>query len=239
MLFRSVAGQLEMTWTGSGSVPLTYTLLYSSDGGSTWSPIDTDVTDNSYTVDTTFITGGSKVMFRVQASDGLNNATDTVGPLTIQKTPRLVVPSGTVDFNKVLTGQGLDQSIPLRNTGNGPLTVNALTLDTATFTVSGPATPFIIAAGGQLSVAIRFKPTAGGLVTGKLTIASSDPGQPSAVVTLQAKGTTTAVPTVSLRSSALDFGNVVVGKSTDVTFVVGNLGPGDLTVSNKIGRAHV
>ncbi|HLF91506.1 MAG TPA: hypothetical protein VI451_21355 [Anaerolineales bacterium] len=56
--------------------PLTYTLLYSHDGGANWILLQGDLTDSSYDVQTDSLAGGSDVRFRVVATDGVNTALD-------------------------------------------------------------------------------------------------------------------------------------------------------------------
>jgi len=119
------AGTLTLSWNSTGASPLTYNLLQSSDGGTTWTPLDVSLTGTTYSVDTTQISGGSKVMFQLEASDGLNTATATVGPLTVHQTPHLTPPQGAVNFNKVQAGVGGTQQVLLQNTGSGPLTVTS------------------------------------------------------------------------------------------------------------------
>ena len=61
----------NLTWTGSGSAPLTYLVDYSYDGGTTWVPLSLDTTDTSLSASPgDFL--GPQVYFRVQASDGFN-----------------------------------------------------------------------------------------------------------------------------------------------------------------------
>ncbi|GAB4579111.1 MAG: hypothetical protein Fur0022_18490 [Anaerolineales bacterium] len=67
-----------LTWQGldlDGDA-LTYTLLYSNDGGTTWVLLDGGFTETSYEVQTDSLAGGSDVRFRVVATDGVNTALD-------------------------------------------------------------------------------------------------------------------------------------------------------------------
>ncbi|MCP5112668.1 MAG: hypothetical protein GY953_17730, partial [bacterium] len=71
-----------VVWSGSDSDgdSLTYTLMYSHDGGVNWLPLAMDITTASYTLDTAQIRGGSNVFFRVLASDGFRVTTATSAP---------------------------------------------------------------------------------------------------------------------------------------------------------------
>jgi hypothetical protein len=78
-------GQSSITWTGSDSDggDITYTVLYSPDGGDNWLPIEVDATTPSFSFDAAELQPSTDALFRVLASDGLNTTEETVGPLTI------------------------------------------------------------------------------------------------------------------------------------------------------------
>lgn len=71
-------GAHTIEWTASDpdGDPLTYNLLYSNDGGSTWYPIAAGLTETSYVVEAGTIPGGSQARIKVIASDGYHNAED-------------------------------------------------------------------------------------------------------------------------------------------------------------------
>jgi hypothetical protein len=81
----TLTGGSSVTWSGSDSDGggITYTVLYSPDGGDTWLPIEVDTTASSSSFDTSELQATSDGMFRVLASDGLNTTAETVGPVTI------------------------------------------------------------------------------------------------------------------------------------------------------------
>ncbi len=227
------AGQIDITWTGlaAGGAALTYNLSSSSDSGATWTPLDVAITETQYQLDTTQIAGGSQVMFQVDASDGLNTATAVVGPLTITQTPQISLPASPFNCGKALLGGGADRPIPVSNTGTGPLTITAATLDNSVFRVISPALPVTVDAGSQQNINVRFAPIATGVQSAVLTITSSDPAHPTVSLALRAEGVATPVPTVSLAAQSLACGSAPVGGSADATLNVNNLGPGPLTVS--------
>jgi hypothetical protein len=78
-------GNKTIVWTASDADndPLLYAGEYSSDGGATWLPMAVDLTDTPLTFNTSEITGGDQVFFRVSASDGFHTASDEVGPVTV------------------------------------------------------------------------------------------------------------------------------------------------------------
>ena len=83
-----------MTWTASDSDgdDLTFGIFYSNDGGGTWTPVATDLTETSYQLDTTSLPGGEEVQIRVLASDGFHTTTTDSPPFSIPtKTPDVLI----------------------------------------------------------------------------------------------------------------------------------------------------
>lgn len=110
-----------------------------------------------------------------------------------QPTPDIAVTPGSVDFGSVTVGGDAERTVTIANAGTATLTVDGLTTG-APFEVVAPSTPFDIPAGGEdVAVTVRFSPTAGGSVSGELSISSNDPDEPSATVALSGSG---VVPTL-------------------------------------------
>ncbi|HVP20619.1 MAG TPA: hypothetical protein VMS73_02040 [Anaerolineaceae bacterium] len=74
------AGPFQVSWTGSDQDgdPLTYSLLYSNNGGATWQSLATGLTGSGIQLNTNQLPGGSG-MLRVVASDGFLSGQDTSG----------------------------------------------------------------------------------------------------------------------------------------------------------------
>ena len=113
-------GQQTITWTASDADGdnLTYTALYSPDNGQTWYPLEVDSHAAQFTFDTAQIKGGAQVLFRVLASDGLNTAAQTVGPVRVGGLP------GDADCNGEVTS--VDALAVLRSTAGLPVTADCL-----------------------------------------------------------------------------------------------------------------
>jgi hypothetical protein len=56
--------------------PLTFSVLYSTDGGETWLTLATGLRETSYLVDAKFLAGSKAALIRLLASDGVNTTSD-------------------------------------------------------------------------------------------------------------------------------------------------------------------
>ena len=74
----TLSGLQTVTWNASDpdGNPLTYSLLYSKDNGSTWSALGAGLTSTSYPLDFSELPGGAAARIRIQASDGFLTAQD-------------------------------------------------------------------------------------------------------------------------------------------------------------------
>ncbi len=71
-------GELRVRWQASDEDgdTLTYSLAMSADSGETWFPIDIDIADDEYALDTQVLEEGQNYLIRVRATDGVNTAED-------------------------------------------------------------------------------------------------------------------------------------------------------------------
>jgi hypothetical protein len=184
------SGLNTITWTASDADgdPLTYSVLTSPDNGSTWLPMETDLTATRFTFDTAEVSAGNKTLFKVLASDGFDTTAATVGPLTIAAQPFLEA-TPALDFGTVASGQSLTLPILLTNRGEAAVKITGLTFDNARFS-SDAAVPFSIAPGGSKNVNVSFQPTSVGLKTARLTIVSDDTARSPLTVSLSGAGCT-------------------------------------------------
>ncbi|GEM_PF-887528 len=77
---------------------LTFAVFYSNDGGGTWTPVATDLTEPSYRLDTTSLPGGGEVLIRVLASDGFHT--------TIADSPSFSIPTKAPDVYVTTPSEG-------------------------------------------------------------------------------------------------------------------------------------
>jgi hypothetical protein len=232
-------GSNTITWSASDPKgnPLSYLVQYSADGGTSWLPMEEDLKQPQFTFDTAEIQAGPNTYFRVLATNGVTTASALVGPIEIAATPYIDAPS-SLAFGVVTPGQSSNQTIWLRNKGNGPLTVNSFGIDNPVFTVASPAAPFTIATGGRQPVVVRFTPAATGGQIGTLTIVSDDPANGANKVALTGGlNTNSPVPTISVTPTSLAFGSVSVGQTKDLSLTVQNKGAAALAVKSlSIGK---
>ncbi|MBS1828617.1 MAG: choice-of-anchor D domain-containing protein [Acidobacteria bacterium] len=114
--------------------------------------------------------------------------------------PQIDVNRLSLDFGNVNINQVGSLTVDVRNGGNGPLTISALTMSNAVFAVSTPVAPVGVAPGATQVIAVRFSPAAVGAQTGTLTIASNDPLRPAVTVNLSGTGQA-AIPAPTPRIS--------------------------------------
>jgi|GEM_PF-2331799 len=166
-----------------------------------------------------------KFLFNEDAQTGLTN-----GRVSVTSTITIDVSPTSLDFASVTAGQTKDLTLTVRNTGNGPLTVNSFASSNARFTAPSPATPFTVAAGSQQTVTVRFAPTGAGVQTSTLSVNSNASNLPSASVSLVGNGVAAGNPAIAATPATLDFGTVALGQSLDRTFTISNPGNGVLSL---------
>jgi hypothetical protein len=144
--------------------------------------------------------------------------------------PDISVTPNPVPFGNVNVGDTLDQSITVGNNGTANLLIGTITNPGAPFSkqtdsCSGQS----ISPGGTCMVTYRFAPTSVSTFSTNSDIPSNDPGQPNVVVSLNGNG---VVPQIILSSGSLDFGNVLLARSSGHTITVQNGGVGILNIEN-------
>ena len=157
-----------------------------------------------------------------------------ISVVSAEPRPDISVSPTSIDFGDVETGTASDQIVTISNVGSADLQVTGLSTANVTFSVVATSTPFILAPGGLQDVTIRFSPTIAGVQIGDLEITSDDPDQPLVTVSLTGNGTEPLPnePDIGVSPASLDFGQVVVGSSSDLTATVTNNGLQTLTVSD-------
>jgi len=123
-------GPQPLTWDGGPSARY-FAVDISTDGGVTWVAQAFNLTDPTYTLQTTAFPNTTQAMFRVAATDGLRTTTASAGPFTIDNPPLVGYtspPDGATKVN-VLTAL----AVGFRDA------MNPDSLTTATITLTGGA----------------------------------------------------------------------------------------------------
>lgn len=86
-----LSGTVTVNWTASDDDgdPLSYSLFYSPDAGTSWLPAAIEITGtNSYTLALSLLPGTDSAQLRIEASDGFHQASDTSdGTFTVEDKP--------------------------------------------------------------------------------------------------------------------------------------------------------
>jgi Abnormal spindle-like microcephaly-assoc'd, ASPM-SPD-2-Hydin len=111
-------------------------------------------------------------------------------------TQLLTFSTSNLSFGSVNVGSSTDLSSSLTNTGNSSVTISAVNVTGAVFTVSGVSSGETLAAGQSIPVTVQFAPTAGGAVSGSVTLLSNATN--SAAMSLSGSGAQQSTHTVGL-----------------------------------------
>ena len=110
----------------------------------------------------------------------------------------------TLTFPTIHSDQTLDQMIIVSNTGNGDLTVNAVSSSSGYFSIEGG--PWFAPVGGKDTIVVTFTPTYVGDYSSILTISSDDPLNPTKSVDIIATAVTPTVVFIPLDSPTIQGG---------------------------------
>jgi len=80
---------ISVVWSGfhPDGLPLSYILQYSAHGGTNWETLALDLVTNQFSVASALLSGSTNASFRVIASDGFNQASALIGPVSVPDHP--------------------------------------------------------------------------------------------------------------------------------------------------------
>ena len=133
------------------------------------------------------------------------------------------------NFNTVVVGKTSTQSLHLANTGNAPLTVEALTLKSQQFTVTGPSVPRTILPSQGVDYTVSFVPTASGNVSASLQITTNVSASPAAVSL--AGVAQQAFAALEISPSSISFGKLKLQSTGTQNVTLKNTGDINMTVN--------
>ncbi|MGB8522371.1 MAG: choice-of-anchor D domain-containing protein [Candidatus Acidiferrales bacterium] len=111
-------------------------------------------------------------------------------------TQLLTFSTSSLSFGSINVGSDADLSSSLTNTGNSSVTISAVNVTGAVFTVSGISSGETLAPGQSVPVTVQFAPTAAGAVSGAVTLLSNATN--SAAISLSGSGAQQSTHTVGL-----------------------------------------
>ncbi|MBI3207287.1 MAG: choice-of-anchor D domain-containing protein [Candidatus Solibacter usitatus] len=154
--------------------------------------------------------------------------------------PAIIVAPSSLDYGEVAVGQTKSLSVTVRNAGTANLIISSVATGDSQFTVS-QTTPQTVTPGAQLAIAVVFRPSAPGVRSARLTIASNDPSQPTIIANLNGAGTGTAppagTPAITITPAQIAFGSGAIGQTSDQQFAIRNSGTAALTVTSITASA--
>jgi len=162
----------------------------------------------------------------------LSNASNSTFSIPLSGTGAqagLSVTPSTLNFGSVVDGQTKSQSFTVTNTGTASLTIAQLSVNGASYSVSGLNAPATITAGASANFNVLFAPTTAGGLAGSISISSNAPNAPN-VLGLTGTGMAGTV-TLSASPSSVSFANVNAGMSSSKTVTVTNSGNTSVTIS--------
>jgi Abnormal spindle-like microcephaly-assoc'd, ASPM-SPD-2-Hydin len=172
-----------------------------------------------------------------------DNATGSPSAIDLSGTgttsPSLTAPTD-VDFGDVTTGSQGSKTITLVSNGTGPVTVTSITLVGAEFTGSPMVLPQVLQPNQQMSLKLKFEPTADGDAAGTVTVASNSSSSPTTLVKIHGKGVPAKKPSLSASATSLSFGNVPMGSKATKNLTVTSTGtaPASITAGSITGSGY-
>ncbi|MBU3700201.1 MAG: choice-of-anchor D domain-containing protein [Candidatus Kapabacteria bacterium] len=142
--------------------------------------------------------------------------------------PAIELSQTSVEFGEIPQGYNKTVNVAalIKNVGNAPLSITALTLAPSDFTVSNaPALPFEIAPGGDQSLTFVATPTRLGAINGTLTVRSNSTQNPQVTVAL-----TAAYVLRYTAPGSQDFGVTETGKSVEKCMTITNTSAQEITI---------
>jgi Abnormal spindle-like microcephaly-assoc'd, ASPM-SPD-2-Hydin len=140
--------------------------------------------------------------------------------LTIPLSGTAVAPGGlsatpsSLSFTSIQAGDSETLSEVVKNTGGSSLTISQVSVLGAEFSVTGITPPVSLTSGQSYTFGVGFAPQAPGSASGSISI-TSDGSNPS--VTIPLSGSATAAGQLGVSPSTLNFNDVAVGSSANLS----------------------
>lgn len=153
---------------------------------------------------------------------------NVTGTATTQPVGQLGTTPATLSFGNVNVGSSGTLTSTVTNTGQAAVHISGVTTTGTGFTASGISAPSTLNVGASATVTVKFAPSSGGAVTGKVSIASDVQNSPT-VINLSGTG---AQAGLGLSASSVNFGSVITGNSKTQNITITNTGQSTLTIAS-------
>ena len=160
------------------------------------------------------------------------------GPASVTPLPNIIVDPTVINFGFVLVNNpSVARTVTIRNGGTVNLEVNSTSTTSGLFTVTtGGTSPCTdttptLTPGQSCTLVVTFTPTALGLQSATLDIASNDPDTAIVQVSLTGTGTDVIAPNIVVDPTAINFGSFLVNQPSSQTLTISSQGTADLVIS--------
>jgi Abnormal spindle-like microcephaly-assoc'd, ASPM-SPD-2-Hydin len=214
-----------LTLSSSGSGALTISAARLSGSGFTMSGATFPITLNpgqtaSLTVQFDPTSAGAasgQIAITSNSSTGDNATVALSGTGTKTSIPTLSLSAASLSFGNVVLNTPATQTLTLRSSGSGALTISAARLSGSSFTMSGATFPITLNPGQTASLTIQFDPTSAGAASGQIAVTSNSSTGGSTNVDLSGRGT--AAPSTAALSALSCTSGSMTGAGTDTCTV--------------------
>ena len=141
----------------------------------------------------------------------------------------LVANPASLNFGNVAVGVKQTLSETVTNSGGSSVTISQAAISGGSgFSMSGITAPLTLTAGQSATFSVSFTPTAGGAVSGAVTITSN---ASNSTLTIALSGAGASAGPLAANPSSVNFGSVEVGVKQTVSETVTNTGGSSVTIS--------
>ncbi len=144
------------------------------------------------------------------------------------------IPS-TIAFGTVDVGSSSIRNVLLQNSGNQPLQVTGISLESATSEIAltlAPPTPLTLQPGDSVPVTMTYRPTDTGMDTANLVIDSTDRDEGHLSIPASGVGGVANACTVAITPGSVQFGLVQANRTANLGVLISSAGGQPCTVSN-------
>ena len=221
--------------TSSGTAPVVIQSLAVSGDDFTAGTLKMPLTlapGQQVTLPITFLPSGAGTeKGQITLTDNVSGSPDTISLTGTGTTSASLSALASVNFGDVRVSSSETKTITLTSNGTAPLTLKSITVAGGAFSGAPLTLPQVLQPNQQMSLKVKFSPTAEGKATGSITVASDSKTNPSAVIPMHGNGTAADTPALSASATSLSFGSVSLGSQAAKTVTVTSTGTAPATIT--------